>query len=128
VELAFNYAFIGLVVVSVGIALCLTFRPQWQATTLAAVPWLIGVLLAIKLTAAVFVIQGLLRWRLTTTSGAALMVATWLVVTLSLTAIALASLPPEHAAATKIFPGIALLIPFARVAGAPLALEWNRHR
>jgi uncharacterized membrane protein YjjP (DUF1212 family) len=46
----------------------------------------------------------------------------------SLCAIALALLPPQIARATAIMPGIALLIPFARLAGAPLALQWNRHR
>jgi len=128
VEFAFNFAFVGLVFVSVGIALCLAFRPQWRAAALAAVPWLIGLFLALKLAAAVFVVHGLLRWRLTTASGAALMIAAWLAVVISLGALALNLLPPEHAPATKIIPGIALLIPFARLAGAPLALEWNRHR
>jgi len=127
VEFAFNFALVGLVFLSVGIALCLTFRPQWRAAALAAVPWLIGLLLALKLAAA-FVVHGLLRWRLTTASGASLMIAAWLAVVFSLTALALALLPPEHAPATKIIAGIALLIPFARIAGAPLALEWNRHR
>jgi hypothetical protein len=128
VEIAYNWAFVSLIVVSVALGLWLTFRPQWQPAALAAVPWLMGLLLAIKLAAAGFVVRGLLRWRLTTPIGAALQIATWLAVVLSLTALALTLLPAEHAPAKQIVLGIVLLIPFARVAGAPLALEWNRHR
>ena len=128
VELTFNFTLVGLIFIGAAGGLAIVLRPAWQAPTLAAVPWLIGMLLAIKLAASAFVVHGLLRWRLTTTSGAALMVAVWLAVTFSLVALALTLLPRGIAPATNIIPGIALMIPFARLAGAPLALEWNRHR
>jgi hypothetical protein len=57
-----------------------------------------------------------------------MMVTIWLAVVLSLSALTLALLPREYAQARQVIPGIALFIPFARLAGAPLALQWNRHR
>ena len=128
VELAFNFALVGLIFVSVGMALWLVFHPELQATALAAVPWLLGSLLALKFAAAALVVYGILHWRLTTPRGVALMIAAWLAVVIALSALAFALLPPELGPATKVIPGIALFIPFARLAGAPLALQWNRHR
>ena len=66
--------------------------------------------------------------RLTNSAGAAMMVAMWLAVVGALCALALVLVPAEYASPKNIIPGIALFIPFSRLAGAPLALEWNRHR
>jgi hypothetical protein len=128
VEIANSFGFAWLVFVGVGVGLWLVFNPEWHAAALAVVPWLVGLLLAVKFAAAAFVVYGLLYWRLTTVRGAALMAFTWLAVVLSLCALALALLPRELAPATQVVPGIVLVIPFARLVGAPLALHWNRHR
>jgi hypothetical protein len=118
----------GLTFVAVGSVLTLVFLPQLRAPALDALPWLVGLLLALKIAAAALVVYGLLHWRLTTAGGAAMMVTIWLAVVLSLSALTLALLPREYAQARQVIPGIALFIPFARLAGAPLALQWNRHR
>jgi len=128
VEQANSFGFMGLAIVGIGIGLWIGFHPELHQPALAAVPWLIGLLLVIKLAAAGFVVRGLIQSRLTSPGGAALMVAIWLVVVGSLCGLALALLPSEFAAPQNIIPGIALFIPFSRIAGAPLALEWNRHR
>jgi hypothetical protein len=128
VETTIAFGTAGLVFVSIGSGFWIGFHPELHAAALAAVPWLMGLLLAIKLAAAAFVVYGLLHLRLTTAVGAALMTATWLAMVVSLCALALALLPPEFAPARKVIPGIALLIPFARLVAAPLALQWNRHR
>jgi hypothetical protein len=128
VETAVTFGTVGFFFVSVGLGLWIGFHPQWHAAALAAVPWLMGFLLALKLVAAVFVVYGLLQQCASSAAGVALMAALWLAVVFSLSALALALLPPEFAPATKVIPGVALLIPFARLAGAPLALCWNRHR
>ncbi len=128
VEMSFNFAVAGLIFVSVGIGLWIGFHPEWHAAALAAIPWFMGLLLVIKLAAAIFVVVGLLHWRLTTAGGVALMTAMWLAVVFALCALALGLLPAELAPATQVIPAIALTIPFARLAGAPLALQWNRHR
>jgi hypothetical protein len=128
VEMTHAYVFVGLIFVGIGSGLWIFFHPELHAAALAAVPWLMGLLLAIKLAAAASVVYGLLHFRLTTAGGAALMIATWLAVVFSLCSLALALLPREFAPATQVIPAIALFIPFARLGGAPLALHWNRHR
>src|SRR5262249_43939026 len=117
-----------LLVVGVGVGLWLAFHPEWHAAALAAVPWLIGGLLAMKLTAAALVVHGLLRFGLTGPGGAFTVVAAWLAIVVTLCALAYGMLPPELATVKNVVPSIAFIVPFARVAGTPLALEWNRHR
>jgi hypothetical protein len=128
VEVANGVGMAGLIFVSVGIALWIVVHPQLEATALAAVPWIMGLLLAIKFAVSAWLLYGLVHSRVISVGGAAMMTATWLAVALSLCALAVALLPPELAPATKVIPGIALLVPFARLVGAPLALQWNRHR
>ncbi|HZN36638.1 MAG TPA: hypothetical protein VFB80_22565 [Pirellulaceae bacterium] len=128
VEQANSFGFIGLVFIGIGIGLWVGFHPELHQPALAAVPWLIGLLLVMKLAAAGLVVRGLVQSRLTGPAGAALMVAMWLAAVGSLCALALFLLPPEYAAPKNVIPGIALFSPFSRLAGAPLALEWNRHR
>jgi hypothetical protein len=127
VELAFNFGLVGFIFVSVGAGLWIVFHPELQASALAAVPWLMGLLLALKLAAAALVVHGILHWRLARPRGIALMIAAWLAIVIALCALAFALLPSE-VPASKVIPGIVLFIPFARLAGAPLALQWNRHR
>jgi hypothetical protein len=128
VETAASFTFAGLTFVTIGIGLWIGFHPELYSAALAAVPWLIGVLLLLKLTAAVFVLRGVLRARLIGPAGAALLVAAWLAVVASLSGLMLFLLPAPLAEPKQIVAGIMLFIPFARLAGAPLALEWNRHR
>ena len=128
VENAVAFGVGGLAFVGTGIALAIVFLPEWQTAAQAAIPWLMGLFLAFKLAAAVWIVNRLLHWRLTTPGGAALMTGTWLAVVGSLCALVFAVLPAGIAQATDVIPGIALFIPFARLAGAPLALQWNRHR
>jgi len=128
VEQANSFGFIGLVLVGGGVALWLVFHPELQQPALAAVPWLIGLLLVVKLALASFVMRRIVQSRLTNSAGAAMMVAMWLAVVGALCALALVLVPAEYASPKNIIPGIALFIPFSRLAGAPLALEWNRHR
>ena len=61
------------------------------------------------------------------TNRAEFMVA-WLAVVAALCGLAFYLLPGAYAVPTNVVPGVALFVPFARLAGAPLALEWNRHR
>lgn len=122
------FGFMSLLFIGIGAGLWLAFHPEWHATALAAVPWLIGGLLATKLAAAALVVRGLLRFGLTGPSGAAMMIAAWLAIVVSLCTLAFGLLPPEYATVKNIVPSIAFFIPFARVAGTPLALEWGRHQ
>jgi hypothetical protein len=128
VEMATNFSFMGMIFVGIGIGLWIGFHPELHKPALTAVPWLIGLLLIMKVAAASFVVRGLVRSRLTGPGGAATMVAVWLVVVGALCALVLVLLPREYASPYNVIPGIALFNPFSRLAVAPLALEWNRHR
>jgi hypothetical protein len=104
------------------------FHVELHGYVQAAAPWLVATLLAAKLVTAVVVLAGLLRWRLVGAGAAIGMVGVWSLLAggLWLTAWSLApsgSLPLPTLAA-----GIAMSVPFSRLAGAPLALHWNRHR
>jgi hypothetical protein len=128
VESATSFGLMCLVFIGIGIGLWVGFRPELHQPALAAVPWLIGLLFVVKLALASFVMRKLVQSRLTSPIGAATMVAMWLALVGSLCAVALVLLPPTYATPANVIPGVALFIPFSRLAGAPLALEWNRHR
>lgn len=128
VEQAISFGLMGLTLIGIGIGLWVGFHPELHQPALAAVPWLIGLLLVIKFAVAGFVVRGFLQSRLTSPVGAAMIFAIWLAVVAALCTLALVLLPPEYASPKNIIPGIALFIPFSRLAGAPLALAWNRHR
>jgi hypothetical protein len=85
-------------------------------------------LLLIKAVVAALVLRGLVLSRLIGLAAAALMVGTWLATVAALCGLALYLLPGEYAKPLNVIAGIALYVPFSQLAGAPLALEWNRHR
>jgi hypothetical protein len=128
VEMATSLAFAGLVFIGVGSGLWVAFHPEHRPAALTAASWLVGLLLVMKLAIAVLIVNGMVQSRLVAARSAALMIATWLAAVVPLCAAALMLLPSEFSAATQVVPAIVLFIPFNRVAGAPLALEWNRHR
>jgi hypothetical protein len=128
VENANGISSAGLLFVGTGTALWIFFHPEWQAAARHAVPWLVAVLLAMKIAIAVFVIRRLISRGLVARGEAAGMVALWLAVVAAVSGLALFLLPGELAAAKDVVPGIALIVPFCRLVGAPLALDWNRHR
>jgi hypothetical protein len=128
VEVVNSIGFAVFVFAALGVGLWIFFDPDVQAAALAAVPWMVGLLLVAKALVAALVVYGLLHWQLTTVRGAGLMTACWLAVVFLLCALALVLLPAELAPARHVIPAVALLIPFARLVGAPLALHWNRHR
>jgi hypothetical protein len=128
VENASNFGFIGVVLVGTGIGLWIFFHPEWHAAAIASVLWILGLLLLVKLVVATCVVSRLISSGLTTAGVATLMVTMWLATISILCGLALYLLPGGYSAPANIVSGIALFVPFSRIAGAPLALEWNRHR
>jgi hypothetical protein len=104
------------------------FHPQWQPLALATGPWLIGLLLVLKALLAVAILWRLDRLRVIRRQAAAALAGLWCLVVLGLCVLACLLVPAERVSIGSILPGIALLVPFSRLAGAPLALAWNRHR
>jgi hypothetical protein len=123
-----NIGLVALVFCGGGVGLWIYFHPEVHGLARAAVPWLIGLLLVSKLALATTVVRSLDRLRLVGRSGIAVIVVIWGLVVIGLCSIALAFSPTTQVSVFDIVSGIALLTPFSRLAGAPLALAWNRHR
>jgi len=128
VETANSFGFIGVIFIGIGIGLWIFFQPELHAAAIAAVPWLLGLLLMIKLVLGALIVRRLIMAELVGFGGAMLMVVTWIALAAVLCGLALYLLPAGYDAPLNTVLGICLFIPFARIAGAPLALEWNRHR
>jgi len=124
--LAFGFA--GLFGCGVMLALWVVVRPEVLAFLSSLAPWLVGLALALKLFVATCVVGKLLRSQLVTPQAASLMVGAWGVTAVALYLIASWLIPSELLSAIGVFAAVTLSVPFSRLAGAPLSLEWNRHR
>jgi len=111
-----------------GFGIAAAIFPQYQAAAIAAAPWIVGTLLAAKLVVAVLVLRELVRSAILSNEYIVAMVAAWIFVVAALATMAIWLTPPEAVALRDMLAGIVLLVPFSRLAGAPLAVEWNRHR
>jgi hypothetical protein len=91
---------------------------------LAYLPWLLGMLVLFKLAAATWLLRVLQRRGLSSWETIQKFLAAWVAACGILVAIALCFV--------NVTPTVALSIvmatPLARIAGSPLALDWNRHR
>lgn len=125
---AFNTIVIALIFCGGGLGLWICFHPQVQPAARAAVPWLTALLLLVKAGVAIAVGRGLLRGRLMSPPAIAAALGTWAIVVTGLSGLALWLIPGARVATFDIISGVALWIPFSRLAGATLALDWNRHR
>ena len=90
--------------------------------------WLAPAAVALKLLLAGGAVRVLLRRRLVTPRALAGWLAVWLLAALALFAALAWLLPPGLADVTGCAFAAVLTVPLARLALAPLALEWNRHR
>jgi len=111
-----------------GIGFWIYLHPTWYAAVRAAVPWVLDGLLLVKLIVAIVVVAALVRSGLVSHKSIAAMIGIWSVLVGGLCLAVYCSVPSEHLALAPAAAGIALNIPFSRLAGAPLALAWNRHR
>jgi len=68
------------------------------------------------------------RTRLLSRSFMWTMGGVWIAVVTGLVLAAFASLPTGAISLAQLIAGVVLVIPFSRLMGAPLAVEWNRHR
>jgi hypothetical protein len=95
----------------------------WDALT----GWAVGAVL-LKLLAAGAVLQALVRRGLVEARMLAKLVGVWLLLAGGLFALAYAVVPAGAVPVSLIVCGVVLSLPLARLAAAPLALAWNRHR
>jgi hypothetical protein len=121
-------AVMSLFFIGTGFGFWVFFHPDYQPAARAAVPWLMGLAALLKLLVAGTVLRALDRSQLLSRKSILMMFGMWCLVVLGLSSIALWRLPLDGVSAASIVTGIVLLIPFSRLAGAPLAVAWNRHR
>ena len=99
-----------------------------QVTIWNALPWILGVLACLKVSAAGWIATRLYRSRVLSDRTLVTGAACWLAAVLALHAV-LAWLVPELLMPRYLLALVAILaIPLARLSAAPLALAWNRHR
>jgi hypothetical protein len=110
--------------VAAGVGGWVYVRPNLHPQLFAAVPWIVGALMALKLGAAVAVIAALVKLGLLQPRIIRNLFVLWLAVAASVFAGMVYFLPPSWLLAA----GVILSTPFTRLAAAPLALHWNRHR
>jgi hypothetical protein len=122
----------GFMVVAVALAFLIrwiSLHPEWHADLLAALPWLAGLALALKLGLGLVVGSVVLRRRLVAPQTAMRFAVAFLVAAVGLFGLAFWLTPQQYC--SPLLSGctaVVLLLPMVRFGLAPLALDWNRHR
>jgi hypothetical protein len=124
----FGIGIVLFVMFAVGFGIAAAIFPQYQAAAKTALPWILGILLAVKLAVAIAVLRALVQSALLPNEYLVAAGAIWIFVVALLASMALWLVPPGAASLKDIVSGIILFVPFSRLVGAPLAVEWNRHR
>lgn len=99
-------------------------HPHVHAEFYAVLPWLVATALALKFCAAVAVSFALRTCRLIPTTTINMLAVGWLLLAASIIGGTSVIVPPSWSLVATVF----MLVPFASVAAAPLALHRNRHR
>jgi hypothetical protein len=117
-------AFIGLVLAATWISK----HPQYHEQLLALLPWLLGLLLACRLSLAGLALRVGLRRRVLAPRTAVRWVTAWLCIAAALFGLLAYAVPAERVPAYNLAFAVLFAMPMARLTAAPLALAWNRHR
>jgi len=102
--------------------------PARRERLLDALPWMAGAAVGVKLLAAGWFARVLVRRRTVAPAMLGRLAATWLALTAGLAVALVCLVPAILVPAYGLVLAVALLVPLARPAAAPLALAWNRHR
>ena len=103
-------------------------QPELLRVLTQVAPWLLVLLVAVKLLLAVLVYRVLRRRLLVEPILARRAVAVWLAAVILLSGLGLWLIPAELIAWHSVICGAILAVPLVRIGWAPLALAWNRHR
>jgi hypothetical protein len=98
------------------------------AALLNALPWILAVLVCVKISAAAWIATRLYDSRLVSDRMLVTGAASWLVAVLALYGLLVWFWSTPHVARYFLLLVAILEIPLARLSAAPLALAWNRHR
>ena len=94
----------------------------------SAIPFVLAILASLKLAAATWVVTRLHRDRLLDDRALVAGAAWWLVLVLALHGVLVWLLDAPHIPSYLTALVAILFVPLTRLAAAPLALDWNRHR
>jgi hypothetical protein len=121
------YAFSSFVLSAFVVGLWLFYHPERLELVPGFVPWCLAAMLIAKTAAGVWCARQLLLRRLIAARTVATFFVVWCAVAASVCG-AILWLAPAGVSAGQLICGAALVVPFTRLAGAPLALAFNRHR
>jgi hypothetical protein len=103
-------------------------HPEWRETCFVVASWLAGAIVILKVVAAGWVLRVVSRRALMPARFPVILVAGWVAVVVGLTGLLCALVSSEWVPPHLLALGAVLFVPLTRVAAAPLAVEWNRHR
>jgi hypothetical protein len=126
--LAVGSVFVTLGGAAVVLGQWLVAHAEYRAIFWAALPWLLGGAVAVKVASGGWMLWILRRRGLVTGRSLALLSGVWLLAAGCLLGCSLWMAPSELVPAPYLALGVVLVLPLNRLAAPPLALEWNRHR
>ncbi len=103
-------------------------RPETHETVFAVLPWLLGTLVICRLLIVAWALRQVLRRRLLRPRTVARWIGGWLLLASILFAMLAWAIPAKMVPMGYIAFIVLFAMPMARLAAAPLALAWNRHR
>ncbi len=125
-------AFPMVMVLVVGLLAAIRFQmhPEDLARFLAALPWLVAIVVAPRAILAAWAFRAAMQRDLIAARDLLGILAAWLVLVAAAIGLAALTLPAAMPPASRVAAmlGIAAFMPLARFALSPLALDWNRHR
>jgi hypothetical protein len=117
-------ALVGLVLAATWI----TKHPEIHGPLMALAPWLLGLLLACRLSVAGLALRAGLRRRVLERRTAVRWATAWVCVASALFGLLAYAVPAERVPVYNLAFAVLFAMPMARLTAAPLALAWNRHR
>jgi len=110
------------------LGLWLSMHSEYHQACWKAAPWLVGCSAVVKLALARFVLHRAWGCGVLETRAVGLLVGVWATVVLAATGLVAWLVPSELLPLELSIAGTILAFPLTRIALAPLALAWNRHR
>jgi hypothetical protein len=130
-EWVMAWAVLGFMAVSIGLGLVGTWiskHPETHEHLLALLPWLLGLLIACRLSVAGVALRAGLRRRVLEPRTAVRWVTAWVCVAATLFGLLAYAVPAERVPVSDLAFAVLFAMPMARLTATPLALAWNRHR
>lgn len=125
---AFNLAMIGTLMCAAVAGAQLWQRPEAMKRAMEFVPHVLAVAVALKAIAAAKLLRALWRRKMINGEQLEVILSGWLLVSMVVFAVLAGAIPSERLSIVAKVLLAMHLVPLARLAAAPLAVEWNRHR